>query len=602
MKHRCSSVLAVRKILVLSIGLLFTLTASSKNIDESAHLALHRHYYRLFDTDSIEEFYKVSGQLQQNYIQKGNMLSYYKIRQNEIFFDAEHERTFQAITKANDLLEDMRKSKGEKFYELPYMSLGSIFEAHGAYRVSIYYYQEALKSINPKDSTGLAHIYSQLAAINLTRDPDMARQWIERMGNIISYDSLYYKSYLTLKGQYYFYKGEKEDFIKTKQQFDEFLKRTPALDHNGEQILKIIESAFVGKYGEALSLLEQESQDYDDLRSCDIRIRIYEMTGNIKKALEEADKRRDLRDSLSNSLLFNNLNEISASVGVAKLNEEAVKDRELWLGSVIFLLVIAFALMASRSITRRRYQKRIEAQNEELEIALDEAKESDRMKDIFIKHISHEIRTPLNVITGYAQIISNPVFDMRKEERNKMVRAIGQNTVAITNIVNDLLEVSQEDSKERYRRDDHIVVNDFCRQIMEEAEKGNVGNLKLSFQTTLPDDFAIQSNLGGIERVIQHLLGNAQKFTEQGQVELRTYEGDDDGMVYFAVSDTGSGIPEELHEQVFEQFYKLNFFKQGLGIGLSMSRKIATLLGGTLTIDKDYHEGARFIFAVPVKK
>lgn len=221
------------------------------------------------------------------------------------------------------------------------------------------------------------------------------------------------------------------------------------------------------------------------------------------------------------------------------------------------------------------------------------------MKNIFIKHVSHEIRTPLNIITGYAQVVVNPAFSMGSEERNNMVQAISRNTAAITDIVNDLLELSQEESKERYRKDDNIVVNEFCRQIMAEMEKKNEGRLELAFQSSLPDGFTLQSNQGGIERILLQLLNNALKFTEHGRVELSVYGDDDADSIHFAITDTGVGIPEELREQVFEQFYKIDSFTQGLGIGLSMSRRIAVHLGGTLAIDADYHDGTRMILTLP---
>ena len=590
----------MRRMLIVSVGLLCVLTAwaAEEVVKDSAYMALYHRYYRLYDSDSIEAFYDVSRQLEQRYMDQGKVLSSYKIRQNEIFFDEAHDKIFQAITKANKLLEDMKHSK-TKYYELPYMSLGTIFETRGTYRIAIHYFQEALNNIDPKDSTGLAHIYAQLVALNLTRHIGKAREWSDRLSSVISDDSLYYRQYLTLQGQIYFFSEDKDNFFKTKREFDAFSKRKAALDHNGEHIMKVMESTFLGRYDEALRLLDQESQDYNDITRCDARIQIYRMMGRSDWALKETDKRRVIRDSLSNDLLFNSLNEINAAINVAKLKEKAAQEREHWLDIVIILLLIAFALAASRYIINRRFERKIKKQNEKLEIVLAEAKESERMKNIFIKHISHEIRTPLNIITGYAQVITNPAFELEKEERNRMVQAISQNTVAITDIVNDLLEASQEESKERYRRDDHIVVNDFCRQLMEDAKVKNEGRLALSFRSSLSDDFAIQSNISGIDRILQQLLSNALKFTEQGQVELSVYKDAD--TLSFAVTDTGVGIPEDQQELVFEHFYKLDSFKQGLGIGLSMSRRIAILLGGTLTIDKDYHDGTRIVLTIPVK-
>lgn len=592
----------IRYIYILLITLFCTFTVTAKEEDDSIFINLNRHFYRLLDTDSTEEFYKVSAQLQQYYEEKEDLDGYYTILQNEITYDASHGESYKAIKKANDILENMKNSDVKR-YDIVYLALGNIFETRGNYRMALHYYQESLNNTASTDSSGLTNIYAQLASVNITRDTKMAWHWNELLGSVTPKNQPSYKLYFALKGQICFFNGEKEAFFENQREQEEFLKKYPGagISSYGNHVLTVMEKAFLGEYDEALQLLDQETQDYDGIRRYDIRIHIFEMMGHDDWALKETGKRRDLRDSLNNDLLFNNINEVNSAAGIAKLNEQAAKERELWLVVVIALLFIALGLIISRYFSRQRYQRKIEKQNGQLEIALDEVKESERMKNIFIQHVSHEIRTPLNVITGYAQIITNPSFELEKEERNKMLQAIGRNTIAITDIVNDLLEVSQEESKERYHKDDHIAVNHFCHQVMKEAEDRNKGRLALSFQTSLPDDCTIYSNQNGIERILHQLLSNALKFTEQGQVELRVYKNNDDNKMYFIVTDTGVGIPEDQHEQVFEHFYKLDSFKQGLGIGLPMSRKIAILLGGTLTIDKDYKDGTRMILTIPIK-
>ncbi|MCH5309909.1 MAG: HAMP domain-containing histidine kinase [Prevotella sp.] len=590
----------IRRFFILTIGILISLAVSAKEEADSAHMKLYHRYYQLFDSDSTEAFYGLSEKLKEHYLNQGRLVEYYKIRQNEIFYDSERGKFYKAIKKANSLLDDMKKSK-TKHYELAYMSLGHIFELQGNYRTAVQYYLDALDNIDMADSAGRAHIYSQLAGVNLARNAHDAQIWNERLGRMISHDSLYYKSYLVLKNQICFFAGEKEEFFKSKREFDEYVKRHSSLDGSGEHILAVMENAFLGKYGEALALLGQRSHDYDEVRRCDIRIRIYEMMGRTDLALKETETRRDFRDSLNNNLLFDNLNEINATIGVAKLTEQAAKERDQWLSVVIILLFVALGLMISRYLSHRSYQKKILKQNEELEIALDEAKESDRMKSIFISHISHEIRTPLNIISGYIEIVASPEYELGAEERETLLKGIEQNTIAITDIVNDLLEISLEESKERYRKDDKIVINDFCGRILKETENRNEGRLQLNFQTSLSDDFYIQSNEGGVERILRQLMNNALKFTEQGHVDLSVTELADEGCVRFTVTDTGVGIPEDQHEQVFEHFYKVDSFKQGLGIGLPMSRNIAVLLGGSLTIDKDYHDGTRMVLTLPIK-
>ena len=594
----------LRTIIISVASLAFALTVSAQEQDSSAFQKLYNHYYELYEANDTGAFYNTSHQIQNYFLERHDMTLYYRTRQEEIRYESEHGQAYKAIMDARELLEEM-KENGDNQFGIVYRALGNIFESRGNYGMAVYYYQEALNNIAPADSAELADTYGSMVSANVTRYPEKAQEWCDLLASVITPDSPKYPKYLTLKGFIYFQMGEKAKFLSAKRELDEFSRVHHTTRGNAYRaILTLMEKAFTGRYNEARELLDKvEENGYDPIKICNVRIRIYEMMGRPELALRETDKRRSLRDSLYNDLIFNNINEVNAAAGVIKLNEQAAKaakERELWMTIAIGLLVVALGLMVSRYFVRRQYQRKLLKQNELLEIALDESKEADRMKSSFINHITHEIRTPLNILTGYIHIIADSGYELSKEDRDELLAGIDQNTFAITSIVNDLLEVSQSESKERYRRDEQIVINDFCRNIMREKEGKNLNGLNLEFHTDLPDDFVISSNYRGIERVLRQLLGNALKFTKQGRVELAVDESADKSAIRFTVTDTGIGIPEEHHEHVFENFYKVDSFRQGLGIGLPMSRKIAHLLGGSLVIDKTYREGTRMIFTIPV--
>lgn len=88
--------------------------------------------------------------------------------------------------------------------------------------------------------------------------------------------------------------------------------------------------------------------------------------------------------------------------------------------------------------------------------------------------------------------------------------------------------------------------------------------------------------------------------SRRGTGGLFVHESPDHGCIRFIVTDTGVGIPKDQQEKVFERFYKIDSFQQGFGIGLSLSRKIATQLGGSLAIDKNYENGARMVLTLPI--
>jgi signal transduction histidine kinase len=115
----------------------------------------------------------------------------------------------------------------------------------------------------------------------------------------------------------------------------------------------------------------------------------------------------------------------------------------------------------------------------------------------------------------------------------------------------------------------------------------------------IDDNFVIRSNRIALEKILIQLMKNAIKFTQKGFVELRVRERAGNGGIEFSVTDTGIGIAEQDYEKIFERFYKVDSFKQGMGLGLTMSRKIAERLDGSLDIDPSYKKGARFLLVIP---
>lgn len=587
-------------------------TIQAKEQKDTAFQKLYQRYFLLYgEPDKEKEFFEASEQMKAYYLEKGNKTSYYKIRQNEVLYDTENGRIYRAIKRANDMLEDMKKEK-EKHYDMVYTVLATIYESRGNYRMADYYYKDALKNSQPSDSGALISIYSRIASLKVSREPQEAWMYNEKFGALTHNFPDYHKVYLALKGEILFYQGKKEQFLKTYDEFRQFIKDTPGMDNYGVDGMEVMCAAMKGNYDQALNLLVEDGTYVDDVRQLDMIGKIYEMMGRYDQALKISARRRDLRDSLNSDLLFNNINEVNAEMGLVRLSEQSARERELmnakaanerewWLIITIVLLLIGIGLIVWRYLTRRAYQKRLLKKNQELEVALSRAQESDRMKTAFIEHVSHEIRTPLNVITGFAQVITNPDYDLEEEERNMMLNDISKNTIEITNIVNELLEVSEDESREHLERIDVVNVNQLCEKVMGQANMVNNGRLSLSYKNQLAEGFTLRTSRQALERILTQLLKNALKFTNEGSIELKVRERAGHGGVEFSVTDTGIGIAEENQEKVFERFYKVDSFKQGLGLGLTMSRKMAELLDGSLDIDKDYKKGTRFVLVLPLE-
>jgi len=587
------------KSLILSFLLLLFLPTLAQEQPDTAFQHLRERYLKLYNEPNREaEFFEVSEKMKAYYQEQGNLDSYYKVRINEALYDSERGYNYRAIKKANSTLEDMKKD-GIKQYQVVYTVLGSIFDSRGNYRMADKYYREALDNANLKDTGSVISIYSRLADLKSTREPKEAWKWNELFGSMVRNNASFYNVYLILKGQICFFMEDKRKFATAYKELLDHRRKYPEVNDYGLKSMELMHEVFEGNLDNVLAIIRSDTLQPDNLNQLDIRIKAYQILGLEKLAMREVEKRRDLRDSLNSDMLFNNINEINAELGIAKLNEQASKEREMWLAAVIVLLLTGLGLLIWRHLTRRAYQKRLQKKNQELEIALDHAKESDRMKTLFIEHVSHEIRTPLNIITGFAQVITNSSYEVDEASRNRMISDISKNTNQITEIVNELLELADGESKEYYDKNDIVDVNLTCQQLMSNLEKENNGRLTLSFKSLLNKRHTIKTNQQVLEKILIQLLNNALKFTEEGSVELSVRERAGNGGTEFSVTDTGRGISKENQDKVFERFYKEDSFKQGFGLGLTLCLKSARLLGGTLELDKKYDKGARFVLTLP---
>lgn len=322
-------------------------------------------------------------------------------------------------------------------------------------------------------------------------------------------------------------------------------------------------------------------------------------------ALDEFSKIKVRRDSLDTDMLFDSMTEIDTQMSIYNRTKNmADKNRKMLIASlftICVMLTLALLSIIYHHLMRRRYQKTIEQKNRELSVALEQATKSDRMKTAFIEHVSHEIRTPLNIITGYAQLIGNPQYEISPEEHTEMVNSINENSNMITTIFNELLDIAQYSSNKKFVCEDMVNVGSLLKTIIGDAEEKNKGRLQLTVENTEPDDFTIKTNKSALYRLISQLMDNAIKFTKSGSVTLGFHADKASKTLQFTVTDTGIGIPLAHQEKVFHRFYKVDMFKQGFGLGLSICRKVSELLGGSIVLDKDYVGGARFILTLPMQ-
>ena len=271
--------------------------------------------------------------------------------------------------------------------------------------------------------------------------------------------------------------------------------------------------------------------------------------------------------------------------------ERAVYRERMYAVIAVFLLLLLL-IVALVYIVHTRRKHLIEMQR-----AYRRAMESEKMKSAFIQNISHEIRTPLNIISGFAQVIANDLTESA-EERKHIAEMMQKNAHHVTALIDEIIGLSLIESTEKMRRDDMLVINKSMREALRNYEEVVKPGIQLKYESTLSDEFALKTNSNMLMRIISALLENASKYTKEGHIALRSDRNDN--ILTFTVEDTGCGIPPEEAEHVFERFVKLDSFKEGIGLGLTLSRKLAEQLDGTITLDTTYTAGARFYVRIPI--
>lgn len=273
-----------------------------------------------------------------------------------------------------------------------------------------------------------------------------------------------------------------------------------------------------------------------------------------------------------------------------------------WVIGVVsaFMFLIACFLIAIYYIIRINHLKHhLEVSGEELLVAKEKAEESNRLKTAFLANMSHEIRTPLNAIVGFSSVLVSD--DSSPAEKAQYCDIIQKNSDLLLHLINDILDISRmESGKIKFVWEECDVV-ELCQTALSTAEYGRKTSALFLFETPVTS-LVIKTDAQRLKQVLINLLSNAAKFTPSGSIKLAIAIDKQHQQLELSVSDTGCGIPSDKSDRFFERFEKLNEYSQGTGLGLAISRLIVENLGGKIWVDKDYTEGARFVFTHPLTK
>lgn len=246
----------------------------------------------------------------------------------------------------------------------------------------------------------------------------------------------------------------------------------------------------------------------------------------------------------------------------------------------------------------REESRNLKETRDQLEAARDLAARADNLKTDFINNMSHEVKVPLQAMTEYSQMILENSDDDRKKYLSTFAERLMLNCELVNTIVNDVLQLAElHNSSLKIKEMPHNLLP-ICETAADAIRRKLKPGVTLTV-TARHGDFIIRTDRHRLIQILTNLLSNAAKFTAAGTINLDLSTTEDGSQAKFTVTDTGIGIDPRNKELIFERFYKIDSNVPGAGIGLTISRMIALLMGGTLILDTAYTGGARFILTLP---
>ncbi len=389
------------------------------------------------------------------------------------------------------------------------------------------------------------------------------------------------------------------DIVAARNQF-----ATMRLNDREKQLLKEINTAMRRAYYAQVDLIEKSIYYAEEPITRDEIERAFQtqeiFMGKVKQmiALQKTATQKALEDARQ-------------SYNQARTSIYILGGAALLVGSLVAILVIRLNESQSRSIrealrkvgeANSQLEERVERRTRQLAQARDEALASSKAKDAFMATMSHELRTPLNIILGYSELLEEIVAEDSQSQYLSDLKKIKNAAQHQLGLINSILDISKI---EEGKLDIHPVEFNICELLHDIKEAA------LPLMTKNQNEFNLNcSNNAGmmysddtrIRQILLNLISNAAKFTEQGQVSLNVEV--DENEIAFVVEDTGIGIDENYKSQLFKKFSQEDNSTTrrytGSGLGLSISRHLAVLLKGSISVESEKGKGSKFTLRLPI--
>ena len=243
---------------------------------------------------------------------------------------------------------------------------------------------------------------------------------------------------------------------------------------------------------------------------------------------------------------------------------------------------------------RDELETRVQQRTSELRDAVNEARNANRAKSDFLANMSHEIRTPMTSVLGFADLLATA--DLDQQTMGEFLTAIRRNGQHLLAIINDILDVTKIEAGrvqvERIACSPHDLVQESIALLQPRATEKQI-NLTLEYKNAVP--MTIETDPTRLRQILGNLIANAIKFTSKGSVRVTVFFDDANEKLLFEIADTGCGIAPENLAKIFQPFTQSDETMTrrfgGTGLGLTISKQLATLLGGDIRFESELDKG-----------
>lgn len=240
---------------------------------------------------------------------------------------------------------------------------------------------------------------------------------------------------------------------------------------------------------------------------------------------------------------------------------------------------------------------------QEIIAAKEKAENADKLKTAFLSNMSHEIRTPMNAIIGFSDLLKMGSLDQDKQ--NEFIDYIKSNGQILLQLIDDIIDVAKIESDNIRIEKINFDVNEMLSELYQSFKNNSsiVASEDIDFRLNIPakENMIIHNDPIRFKQIFANLINNAFKFTKSGYIEFGYKINEDDSLLFY-VEDTGIGMSEQYQKQIFERFSQVDESNTrefgGAGLGLTISKNLAHLMGGDIWVKSEKGKGSVFMFTI----